>query len=172
MLSPELIRMNLAVPGDAADAAAGTVAFVELEQLEHFLGPSGIFPFHAHPEIRTIRVVIHGKHFFGHALVKAFAGLVHNQINHGAGFSVTEVFLYQLGSAAGVDKMIKTDTGNIPLAQYVENFRDFRCVAFVDGEAQSDLDAFLPAVFKTFQGAAVGAGHPPELVMNLLAAVE
>ena len=68
--------------------------------------------------------------------------------------------------------MIKTDTGNIPLAQYVENFRDFRCVAFVDGEAQSDLDAFLPAVFKTFQGAAVGAGHPPELVMNLLAAVE
>ena len=38
MLPPELVCADIAVPGDAADAAAGAVAFVELEKLENFFG--------------------------------------------------------------------------------------------------------------------------------------
>ena len=117
-------------------------------------------------------MVVHGKHFLGHPLVKTFAGLVHDQINYCARFGVIQVFLYQFGAASGVDKVIEAHARNVPFAQNIEDFGNFHCVALVDGEAQADLDAFFLAIFKPFQGAAVGTGYAPEAIVDFFAAVE
>ena len=172
VFAPELVGVNLAVPRYAADAPAGAVAFVELEQFEHFLGTFGVFFLHPHPQIGAVGVVVHGEHFFGVPLIEQFAGFVHDEVDRGPGFGVIQVFLDQLGAPARVDQMVKAHAGDVPIAQYVENFGYFCGIAFVDGEAQADLDALFLTVFQAFKGAAVRALDAPETVVHVFAAVQ
>ena len=42
-MTPELIRMDLAVPTYASDSYSGTIPFIHVEEFQNLLGPLGIF---------------------------------------------------------------------------------------------------------------------------------
>ena len=172
VVTPELVGGDVAVPGNAADAAAGAVAFVELQEFEHFFGALGVFLQQAHPAVGAVGMVVHGEDFLGHAGVEAGAGLIHDEVHDLAGLLMVQVFVDEFGAAAGVHEMVEADAGDLAFAEDLEDLGHFNGVTLVDGEAQADLDAFFAAVFETFEGAAERALHSTEVVMHLFAAIE
>ena len=100
------------------------------------------------------------------------AGAIHDQVDHGARFGVIQVFLDQLGASSGIDQVVKTDARHFKLFDQVEQVGDFRGVAFVDGEAQANLEAFGLTVLHAFEGHLVGAGHGPEFVVDFFGSVQ
>ena len=172
VVAPELVGADFAVPGNTAETAAGAVAFVELQEFENFFCAFGIFALEAHPQVGAVGVVVNGKHFFFVALVVEFAGFVHDKVYHGAGFLMIQVFVDEFRAAAGVHQVVETHAGNVALAQNIKNFGNFHGIALVDGEAQTDLDAFFAAVVQTFESTAEGTLHPAEMIVHLFAAVE
>ena len=172
MVAPELVGMHLAVPGDAADAAAGVVALVVLQELEDLFGALGILTLHAHPHIGAVGVVVHGEDLFGLAGVEQGAGLVHDEVQHLTGLGVIQVFLDELGAAARVHQVVETGAGHFQVGQQAEDAGDLAHVPLVDGEAQAHLQAFGLAVGHAFQGLAEGTGHAAETVVHFFHAVQ
>ena len=117
-------------------------------------------------------MVVHGEDFLGQTGVEQGAGFVHDEIDHGAGFGVVEVFLDHFGAAARVDEVVEADARHFEFAQQLEDLGDFDHVALVDGEAQADLEALGLAVFKALQRLLEGVGHAAELVVDLFRAVQ
>ncbi len=120
----------------------------------------------------AVGVVVHGQHFLVQPGVEQFARLVHEQVDHGAGFGVVQVFLDQFGAAAGVHQVVEADARHFKVAQQLEQLGHLALVALVDGEAQAHLQPFGLAILDAFQRAAERAGHGAEPVVHLFAAVQ
>ena len=86
-------------------------------------------------------MVVYSEDFLRHPGVEQGTGFIHDQIDHGTGFRVVEVFLDHFGAATGVYEMVETDARHFEFAQQLEDFGDFNHVTLVDGKAQADLEA-------------------------------
>ena len=117
-------------------------------------------------------MVVHGEDFLRHPGVEQGAGFVHDQIDHGTGFRVVEVFLDHFGAAAGVYEVVEADARHFEFAQQLEDFGDFNHVALIDGEAQADLEALGLAVFEALKRLLEGVRHTAELVVDFFGAVQ
>ena len=110
---PKLIRMHRAIPTDAADADAGTVAAIHAQQAERLVGARMPLPRHAQIQIRRVAVIIHRQHLFFEAAPEHIRRQINNLIHNRPRLRQRQRLVNQLAAAPGVHEMIQADTRNL-----------------------------------------------------------
>ena len=172
VVAPELVRIDRAVPGNAANALAGRVAAVESEQFQRLVGVGMSLGLHLEVEGETVAVVVHRQDLHGEARVEARPRLGDDGVERGALLGVVEVRCDDLLAAAGVDEVVEADARHALGAHEVEDGGNCGDVVARHGDAQTDLDVAVAQAADGREGFLVGAGMAAEGVVDLLGAVD